>query len=118
MSGPNLIYLNPDEWNPGLDYCPFMVNSDRCIGSCSTLDDQSNVIFVPSKTECLNLSVFNIIMIINDWKQEQNIFYANVNVNLMVENVIQVKIGITINTIKGPKIRENIKYGKKLYLEF
>ena len=31
----------------------------------------------------------------------------------MVENVIQVKIGITINTIKGPKIRENIKYGKK-----
>ena len=55
MSGPNLIYLNPDECNPGLDYFPFMVNSDR-----------SNVIFVPSKTECVNLSVFNIVMRIND----------------------------------------------------
>ena len=47
-------------------------------------------------------------------KQEQNIFYANVNVNLMVENVIQVKIGITINAIEGVKIRENIMYGKKI----
>ena len=46
-------------------------------------------------------------------KQEQNIFYANVNVNFMVENVIQVKIGITINAIEGAKIRENIMYGKK-----
>ena len=47
-------------------------------------------------------------------KQEQNIFYANVNVNLMVENVIQVKIGITINAIEGVKIQENIMYGKKI----
>ena len=65
MSGPNLIYLNPDECNPGLDYFPSMVNSDRCIESY-TFDDPSTVIFVPSKTECVNLSVFNIVMRIND----------------------------------------------------
>ena len=32
----------------------------------------------------------------------------------MVGNVIQVKIGITINAIEGVKIRENIMYGKKI----
>ena len=30
-------------------------------------------------------------------KYLQNIYHANVNVNLMVENLIQIKSGITIN---------------------
>ena len=34
----------------------------------------------------------------NELKHQQNIYNANVNVNFMVENVIQIKSGITINT--------------------
>ena len=38
-----------------------MVNVNRCAGSCNTLEDLSNKVFVPNKTDDLNLSVFNII---------------------------------------------------------
>ena len=34
MTRPTLIYLNPDEYNHGLGYYKFMVNLDRCNGSC------------------------------------------------------------------------------------
>ena len=43
-------------------------------------------------------------------KHEQNIYHANVNVNLMIENIAQIKSGITINvnvtvrTSKNPAI--------------
>ena len=43
----------------------FAVKLDRCDGSCNTLNDLSNKIYVPNKTEGLNLSVFNLIMGIN-----------------------------------------------------
>ena len=38
----------------------------------------------------------------------------NVNVNLMIENLIQIKSGITINTDVSAKIRENIVCVKKI----
>ena len=38
------------------------------MGSCNTLNDLSNRICIPSKTEDLNLSVFNIIIGINESK--------------------------------------------------
>lgn len=34
-----LVDLSPDEYYQGLRYYPFMVNADRCIGSCNTLHD-------------------------------------------------------------------------------
>ena len=37
-----LVALNPSE----LLYCPFMVNLDRCIGNCNTLNDLTDVICV------------------------------------------------------------------------
>ena len=40
---------------------PFMVKWDKCVGSCNTLNDLSNEVCVPSKTEGLNIHVFNII---------------------------------------------------------
>ena len=46
-----LIDLNPDKYNQGLHYYPFMVNLDRCNGCFNTLDDSSNKICVLSKTE-------------------------------------------------------------------
>ena len=46
-------------------------------------------------------------------KFQQKIYYKNVNVNLMKENGIQIKSGITINVNVSVK---NI-YVKRLYLE-
>ena len=49
-----------------LHYYPFAVNLDRWVGSCNTLNDLSNKVCVPTKTEDLNLSVFNKITGINE----------------------------------------------------
>ena len=42
-------------------------------------------------------------------------YHANISVNLMVENVIQIKSGITINV--GASVKSIIYVKKKLYLE-
>ena len=47
-------------------YYLFAVKLDRCAGSCNTLNDFSNKVCVPNKTEDLNLSVFNMITGINE----------------------------------------------------
>ena len=66
----------------------------RCVGICNALNDLSNNndfsnnVCVPNKTEDLKLSVFNLITLI---------CHANVNVNLMEENEIQINGGIMIN---------------------
>ena len=52
---PTLINLRPNEY-------PFVVNPERCAGSCNTLNALSNKVCVPNKTEDLNLSVFNMIL--------------------------------------------------------
>ena len=44
-----------------------------------------------------------------------NIYDVYINVNLMAENVIRIKIGITINTNVNVKIRKDMHKG--LYLE-
>ena len=49
-------------------YYPFMVNLDRCNGSCSFLDDPSGRICVPNKTDDINLNVFNMITRTNESK--------------------------------------------------
>ena len=68
MTQPTLIHLHPNEYTQGLLYYPFAVNLDRCMGSCNTLNDLSNRICVPNKTEDLNLNVFNMIKGINESK--------------------------------------------------
>ena len=70
-----------------------MVNLDRCNRTCNTLDDPSNRICVPNKTKDVNLSVFNIITRINQSKTILK--HENIKMHLMVENVIQIKEGIT-----------------------
>ena len=62
---PTRINLHPSEYTQGLRYYPFAVNLDICVGSCNTLNDLSNKVCVPSKTEDLNLNVFNMITGIN-----------------------------------------------------
>ena len=87
------------------------VKLDRCVGSCNTLNDLSNKVCIPNKTEDLNLSVFNIITGINESKVLQSMYHVNVNVNLMKQNVSQINGGITINVDVSVK---SIIYVKKI----
>ena len=68
MTQPTLIDLHPIEYIEELRCYPFVVNLDRCIGSCNTLNDLSNKLCVPNKTAGLNLSVFNMITGLNELK--------------------------------------------------
>ena len=65
MTRPTLINLNPDKYNQGWCYYPFLVTLDRCNGRCNTLHDPSNSICVPNKSEDVNLSIFKLITRIN-----------------------------------------------------
>ena len=68
MIQPTLIKLHPNEYSQELHYYPFAVKLDRWVGSCNTLNDLSNKVCVPNKTEDSNLSVFNMITGINESK--------------------------------------------------
>ena len=45
-----------------------MVDLYRRIGSCNIFDDLSGIMFVPNKTENVNIDVFNTITRINEYK--------------------------------------------------
>ena len=68
MTQPTLINLHPNEYTQELHYYPFSVKLDRCVGSFNTLNDLSNKVYVPNKSEDLNLNVFNMITGINESK--------------------------------------------------
>ena len=65
---PTLINLRPKEYSHEFHNYPFSVKLDRCVESCNTINDLSNKVCVPNKTEDLNLSVFNTITQINESK--------------------------------------------------
>ena len=58
-------------------------------------ENLSNKVYVPNKTEDLNLSVFSMILGINGLKTLNEHISCDGNVNLMAENVTQIKSGIT-----------------------
>ena len=68
MIQPTLINLHPNEYSQEFHYYPFSVKLDRCTRSCNTLNDLSNKVCVPNKTEDLNISVFSMITGINELK--------------------------------------------------
>ena len=55
MIQPTVINLHPYGYTQGLHYHQFAVNLNGCIGSCNILNDLSNKVYVPNKTEDLNL---------------------------------------------------------------
>ena len=65
---PTFMNLHPKEISEEFHYYPFTVKLEKCVGSCNTLNDLSNKVCVPNKTEDLNLSVFNTITRINELK--------------------------------------------------
>ena len=85
------INLNPDEYSQEWHYYPLAVKLDKSVGNCNTLIDLSSKVWVPNKTEDLNIHVFNMI----------------------TEIEIQIKSGITINVDASVSI-ENIIYVKKI----
>ena len=58
----SLINLHPNEYSQILHYCPFTVKLDKCVGSCNTLNDLSNKVYLPNKTEDSNLTMSNMIL--------------------------------------------------------
>ena len=67
MIQPTLINLHPNEYSQEFHYYPFAVKLDRCVGYGNALNDLSNNVCVPNKTD-LNLSVFSMITVINESK--------------------------------------------------
>ena len=67
MIQPTLISLHPNEYSQHykFHYYPFAVRLDICAESCNTLNDLSNKVYVPNKTDDLNISTFNMITEIN-----------------------------------------------------
>ena len=64
----SLINLHPNEYSQILHYCPFTVKLDKCVGSCNTLNDLSNKVYLPNEMEDLNLTVCKMIAEINESK--------------------------------------------------
>ena len=82
-----------------------MVSLDRSNRSCNTFDDSPARICVTNKTEYVNLNVCNVTTRINESKTLTK--YVIVHSNLMVEFVIQVKSGKTIN--ENVTVKNSIK---------
>ena len=54
--------------NTEIHYYLFAVKLNRCVGSCNALNDLSNKVCVPDKTEDFNLTVFNMVTRIRELK--------------------------------------------------
>ena len=60
--------LDSNEYSHEFHYCLFTVKLKKCVKSCNTLNDLSNKVSAPNKTEDLNLNVFNMNPGINESK--------------------------------------------------
>ena len=69
LTQPTLINMHPNECNQELRYYQFLVKLDRCTENYNNLDEPSSRVYVPNKTEDLNLHVFNTIIRINEFKK-------------------------------------------------
>ena len=68
MTQHTLINLHPNEYSQQFHYYPFAVKLDTCAECSNTLNDLSNKVCIPNKTEDLNLSVSNMITGMNESK--------------------------------------------------
>ena len=108
-----LINLDPNEYSQELHYYPFTAKLGRCNGSCNTLNDLSNKVYVPNKTEDLNLNPFNMITGINESKPLTKHMSCKFICKFDGKNIIQINGGITINFDVSVK---NVMYVKKIYV--
>ena len=85
---PTHINLHPSKYRQEFYYYPFSVKLYRCVGSCNTLNDLSDIVCISYNKEDLNLSVCNMITGMNESKKLSKHIDLNVNVNLMEQNMI------------------------------
>ena len=111
MNQPTLINLNPNEYGWEFHYYPRSVKLDRFAGSCNTINDLSNKVCVPNKTEHLNLNVFNMIIGINESKTLTKHILCKSKCKLMRQDISQINGGIIINIDVSVK---NIIHVKKI----
>ena len=111
MIEPTLINLHPNEYSQEFHCYPFAVKLDGFAGGCNTLNNSSNRVCVPNKTEDLNLNVLNMITGINESKTLKNMYRVYVSADLMEENVIQINGEVIINADVDV---ENVMYVKKI----
>ena len=72
---PILINLHPYEYSQEFHYYPFAVKLDRFVGSCNTINDLSNKVCIPNKTDDINLSLFNMITGISESKTLKKAYF-------------------------------------------
>ena len=116
---PTLINLDPNEYSQELHYYPFAVKLDKCVGSCNTLNDLSNKVCVPTKTEDLNLSVLNMTTGINESKTLTKHVSCEYKCKFDGKNVTQINGGITMNvdvSVKNIIDVKKIIFGILLYV--
>ena len=90
---PTLISLHANEYNQEFHYYPFAVKLDRCVGSGNTLNDLSNKVSVPNKTEDLNIYVSNMITGKNESKILTKGISCKCKCRFDKKNVMQVNNG-------------------------
>ena len=111
MNQPKLINLHPNEYSQELHYYPFEVKLNRCVGSCNTLNDLSNKVCVPNKTEDFSLSVFDMITGINELKTLTKHIPCECKCKFDGWRLIQIESRIVINVVASVK---NITYITKI----
>ena len=92
-------------------YYRFAVKLDKCVGSCNTFNDLSNKVCVPNKTENLNLSMSNMITVMNESKILTKHVSCACKCKFHARNVIQIKSAVTTNVDARLK---SIIYVKKM----
>ena len=94
MIQPTLINLYPNGYSQELHYYPHAVKVDRCVRSFNTFNELSNKVCVPSKSEDINIYVFNMIT----EKNESNILTKHLSCKCKYKfDGSQIKSGIMIN---------------------
>ena len=83
MVPPTLIDLYGNE----LYYCSLIISLGRCDGCCNTVEDPFGRIYVPYKTEDVNLNVFDVIAGLNKPKRLQEHALCDANIYLMVKKM-------------------------------
>ena len=58
---PTLINLHPNEYSQELHYYQSAIKLNRCVGRSNTLNNFSNKISVPNKTQYLNIHTSSMI---------------------------------------------------------
>ena len=95
MVTPTLIDLYGNElYNYSL-----IINLGRCDGCCNTVEDPFGRIYVPYKTEDVNLNVFDVIAGLNKAKRLQEHTLCDANAYLMVKKWNSKQNRIMINAI-------------------